>query len=147
MPNLRTTAQNSRLFAIAGKLGITHDDLHDYAFEYSAERTTHTSELYVDECERLLKHLDKLANPNTGKWSPRTVSKAKKDAGIDTIVPAGQLNKLTHLWFEVEGRTAVGLRAMCQRVIKLDKPRTTTECNKVIEAVKSINRRATKAVA
>ena len=32
MPKLRTKAQNSIIFATAAKVGVTHDDLHEWTF-------------------------------------------------------------------------------------------------------------------
>ncbi|KAK0039534.1 DUF1018 domain-containing protein [Biomphalaria pfeifferi] len=136
---IRTLAQNKLMHGYAAKCGLSHDDLRDYASEISNGRTDHTSELYTHEAAEIIDRLQKIAEPQ--KTPRRTIQYRRRNAGVDQIVTADQLNLLNNLWFAKEGRTANGLEMLCNRIIKREKPRTTKECNKVIEAVKSMNNR------
>ena len=109
MPKLRTKAQNSMMHAIKAKLGLTHDDLREMAFDVSGGRTDHTSELYYSEAVKLIDRLQSYANPNTDKTPRRTTNWRKQKAGIETIVTAEHLQKMNALWFAKDGRTASGL--------------------------------------
>lgn len=136
---IRTLAQNKLMHGYAAKCGLSHDDLRDYASEISNGRTDHTSELYTHEAAEIIDRLQKIAEPK--KTPLRTIQYRRRNAGVEQIVTADQLNLLNNLWFAKEGRTANGLEMLCNRIIKREKPRTTKECNKVIEAVKSMNSR------
>lgn len=139
MPQLRSKAQNSRMHALKAKLGLTHDDLRDYAADVSDGRTDHTSELYVGEMNEIIHRLQSLASP---KETPlRTVQYRRQQAGVVSIDTARQEKMLNDLWFAFPHRNGDGLTSICLRTIKTEKPRTTKEFNKIIEAVKSMNSR------
>jgi hypothetical protein len=136
---IRTKAQNSLMHGYASKCGLSKDDLRDYASEISNGRTDHTSELYTHEAAEIIDRLQKIVEPK--KTPLRTVQYRRRNAGVDQIVTQDQLQKLNDLWFAKEGRTQNGLEMLTNRIIKKDKPRTTKECNKIIEAVKAMNSR------
>jgi len=138
---MRTTAQNSMMFALAAKAGVTHEDLREWVFDLTGGRTEHTSELYHDEAIKIIDRLDAIANPHKEKqkWSPRTVQRRRHEAGVPQIVTVEHLAKMNALWFKVEGRTKSELESLCIRSIKVEKPRTTKECNSIIEAIKAMN--------
>lgn len=140
MPKLRTKRQNSIMFGLAAKAGVSHDDLRDWTAEITNGRTEHTSKLYQHECNEIIDRLKKFVQPE--EVSPRTVSYRRRKAGVEQIVTAEHLQKMSELWFKVEGRTPSGLESLTLRIIKIERPRTTKECNKVIEAIKSMNTRA-----
>lgn len=141
MPKFRTKAQNSMIFAIAAKIGVTHDDLREWTFEITKERTDHTSELYFNEAVRIIDRLQGYANAdNTPR---RTVNYRRAKAGVVSIDTAKQAKLLNELWFKYPHRTQCDLDSICVRVTKLEKPRTTKDFNKVIEAVKAMNKRET----
>ncbi len=145
MPKFRTKAQNSRMHGLGGKLGLPHEDLRDFAFEYSNGRTDHTSELYIKEAANLINYLDSLANPkDANQLSQRTINYHKQKAGIGTIETQAQLKLINDLWFKYPHRTASGLESICLRTIKIEKPRTTKEGSKIVEAIKSMNAREGK---
>lgn len=141
MPKLRTKAQNSLMHGLAARCGLTHSDLQDWASEISSGRTTHTSELYYTEALEIINRLEKLVKPQTD-WSPRTVQYRRQATGVKQIVTPEQLKLMRDLWFSVDGRTQNGLDSLCVRINKIEKPRTTKECSNVIEAIKSMNKRA-----
>ncbi|HQU84841.1 MAG TPA: hypothetical protein PKY59_17010 [Pyrinomonadaceae bacterium] len=144
----RTSAQNKLMHGYTAKCGLSKDDLRDYAAEVSNGRTDHTSELYVEEAAQIIDRLQKIAEPKKDV-SIRTVQYRRQTAGVEQIVTVAHLTKLKNLWFKKSERTAEGLEKLCNRIIKHSKPRTTKECNKVIEAIKQMNspERAAKAKA
>lgn len=138
----RTKGQNSLMFALANQVGVTHNDLKDWTFEITNGRTEHTSELYYSEAVKIIDRLQSYVKKQTGKVSQRTIQYRRQQAGIKQIVTQDQLDKIQREWKEVEGRTPSGLESLCFRILKYDKPRTTADANKVIEAIKSMNKRA-----
>lgn len=141
MPKLRTKAQNSLMWGLAKKIGVTHDDLSEMAFDVSGGRTEHTSELYQTEMVKLIDRLEEFANPKKDKTPRRTTNYRKQKAGVVTLVTPEHLEKLNREWNKVQGRTPSGLESICIRTIKVERPRTAQECNKIINAVQSMNRR------
>jgi len=140
-PTLRTKAQNSLMFGLAGKAGVSHDDLRDWTAEITNGRTEHTSELYYSEAVEIIDRLQNYLNPQQTQPSLRTVQYRRQQAGVEQIVTQEHLQKLNDLWFAKKDRTPSGLESLCFRMLKLNKPRTTKDCNKVIEAVKAMNKR------
>ena len=55
----RTIHQKKPLFAIFSNLGISPDIRADIAYHFSRGRTTSTSELTKEECDRLIESLNK----------------------------------------------------------------------------------------
>ena len=137
----RTNIQNSKMFGLASKLGLSHEDLRDLAFEVSGERTDHTSELSVKEADRLIERLEKLL-PAKKEPSKRTVQYRRQVAGIEQIATATHLDWMNTL---ARGRSMSeqGLGDLSAKVNGGNrKPRTSKEVNRVIEAIKAMNRRA-----
>ncbi len=141
MPKLRTKAQNSLMFGLASRAGVSHDDLREWTSEITNGRTDHTSELYFHEAVQIIDRLQAFVNPTADKTPRRTQQYRRQQAGVDQIVSPQQLQKLNDLWFSKPERTASGLESICFRTIKVNSPRTTKQCNAIIEAVKSMNRR------
>ncbi len=57
--DIRTLAQNKRLYQLLNTLRLNNDDAKaGLAFSYSNQRTDKTSELTVAECDELIKHLE-----------------------------------------------------------------------------------------
>ncbi len=142
MPKFRTKAQNSLMFGLAAKAGVSHDDLREWTSEITNGRTDHTSELYYGEAVEIIDRLQKFVNPD--ETPRRTVNYRKQKTGVKTIETQAQLKKINDLWFAIPGRTASGLESICLRTIKIEKPRTTKEGNKIVEAIKSMNAREEK---
>lgn len=139
---MKTPAQNKAIFGLGAKLGCGHEELRELAFDVTNGRTDSLKALTFDEANGMIRRLGGRAfsKPNEFR-SKRSQQYDKQKTGVETIVTIQHLEKLRRIWFAKPHRTEDGLKAMCQRVIKLDKPRTTKECNKVIEAVKSMNTR------
>lgn len=143
----RTTDQNSRIHGLAHQNGIDRDTLHDHAADITGGRTSKTSELSFDEANELIRRLGGEPLPANAALSVRSQQKARQKSGVKQIVSQGQLKKIGDLWFSRQGRTPAGLTSIMRSVIKHDEPRTTTEANKIIEAIKSMNKRPVKEAA
>lgn len=146
MPNSqpKTTDQLRAIFGLGKNVNMAKEDLEELAFDITGERTGRLSELTFDEANAMITRLggDAFPTPTSGPVPRRTQNYRKQKEGIKTLVTPQQLDKLDRLWFRYEHRTAAGLAAISQRVNKgVDRPRTTEECNRVIEAVKSMNAR------
>lgn len=140
MKRRRTTRQNSIMFGLAAKCGLTHDDLRDYAAEISQGRTDHTSELYATEAEEIISRLKGVA-PQLAR---RTVQHRRQLAGIKQTHTVEQLDLMRDLAADC-GLDEAGLKAFCQRQVGRDVPATTEETNKVVEALKGMKARGWKA--
>lgn len=144
MPKFRTIAQNKQMFGLAAKAGLSHDDLRDWAADITNGRTDRTSEIYTYEAAKIINRLKAVAGP---RGTPkRTESWRKRRSGIETIVPAKQIDLMVKL-ADGRGMSREGLKALCARMLKssagepLEWPRTTRQCNAVIEALKAMNAR------
>lgn len=149
MPNFtpRTTDQNSRMHGLASERGVGRDGLHELAAEITNGRTESTSQLSFDEANRVIERLGGEPLPPAGAapLSIRSQQSRRQKAGVKQIVSASQLELMQQLWHARAGRTRDGLKALCRKVNKgLDRPRTTEQCNRVIEAIKSMNKRPLK---
>ena len=140
MPKMKTVAQNKRIFGLKRELRLEHEDLREIAFLVSDGRVERISELRYTEADLIIKTLESKL-PKSNEPSRRTVNYHKQKAGIETLVTPTMLDLMRTLWRKVEGRTDEGLEALTLRIIKVTKPRTTKECSKVIEAIKSMNSR------
>lgn len=131
------------MFGLANKAGLTHEDLKDWAAEVSNGRTDRTSKLYTNECQMIIDRLNKVVNPQTPQ---RTINWRKQQNGVKTIATATHIDYLRML-ARARGMTEDGLKSLCKKMLRdaagnpLDFPRTAQECNKVIEAIKAMNRR------
>ncbi|MDQ3322426.1 MAG: hypothetical protein M3525_08365 [Acidobacteriota bacterium] len=139
MPKLRTKIQNSKMFGLMSKCGLTHDDLRDYAAEVSNGRTEHTSELYISEADKIIHRLEAVAEPK--EVSTRTVQYRRQKTGVKQIAQPSHLDLMESL-ARGRGITVDGLESLCRRTLNGNpRPRTTSETNKIIEALKAMNKR------
>lgn len=139
----KTTAQLKRIFGLVKKarLPFDKDQQSGAAVAASHGRVDRLSLLTFDEANRLITTLG--GEPLSFTTTPRrTRNYRNQQAGIQMIASAAQQQKLEDLWFAVYGRTPQGLETLCERTIKSPRPRTALEAGKMIEAVKSMNRRA-----
>ena len=137
--NPRTLKQNSAIWSLANKRGLSNEELQNKAYEVT-KRTKHLSKLSFDEANKLIKELG-------GRPFPSFTRSRRPKVGTPQPVTEEHLRKMESLWFAKSHRTAVGLRTLCNRMLKdadgnpLDRPTTAHECNKVIEAIKAMNKR------
>lgn len=148
-PTPKKHFQIQRLFGLAKPKAEladidTHEYLADLAHGVTLGRTSSLKEITFEEANDMIEALGGV------KFSlfksRRTENYHRQQAGIKTIVTAAHLEKMTELWFAYPHRTEAGLIAICQRTIKVDHPRTAEECNKIVEAIKSMNKREADAV-
>jgi len=142
MPKLmKTTGQIKAIFALGHKVGCGHEELRELAFDVTKERTDSLKALTFDEANGMIRRLGGRAfdKPNQG-FSRRTIQRRKQIAGVETIVSQAQLAKLQKL-ADGRGMSNEGLKSMSLRMIKKEKPTTTKECGKLIEAIKAMNTR------
>lgn len=142
----KTHAQIKRIFGLGHKLGMSDDDLRELAYDVTGGTIESLSMLSFAQANGVIKRLG--GDAMSANFTPRrTRNYHNQQAGIKTIVTAAHLEKLDAEWFAFAHRTADGLARLAQRIIKSDRPRTSDECNKVIEAVKSMNGREHDAAA
>lgn len=60
--NLRTMQQNATLHALLGALGIDKEAKADLVHQFTLGRGTSSADMRQDECERLIKHLQKISD-------------------------------------------------------------------------------------
>lgn len=137
-PQPKIAAQIRRMFALAkGPAEHAWMPVKEYLENLAGKRL---SMLSFDEANTIIAKLG--GDPVSRKFVPRrTRNYHNQQAGIKTIATAAHLQKLDDLWQMFPHRTDSGLTAICQRTIKRDRPRTADECNKIVEAVKSMNKR------
>lgn len=142
MPKLtKTSAQNRAIFGLGAKLGCSHEDLRKLAYDVTNERTDSIKALTFDEANGMIRRLGGRAFDQPNQFtSRRTENYHKQKAGIKTIVTVRQKGLIERL-IRQRNITADGERALCRRIIKCDEPRTTSEANKIIEALKAMNAR------
>ena len=147
----RTLKQNNAIHGLLGSWGINADEKAAMVSEITKGRTESTKEMSFDEANVMIDRLGgQPFSANVAKLSRRSVNHYRQQADVPQIVTQEHLGKLHREWFKKPGRTEEGLKKLCLGMLKdkqgnpLEKPRTTTECNKVIEAVKSMNKRKPK---
>lgn len=126
------------MFGLAAKCGLSHEDLRDMTAEITNGRTEHTSKLYTTECDELIHRLESFVKPR--QLAPRTVHHRRQQAGVPQIATQKHLKLMNDLAAR-RGMSEQGLRDLCFRTIHKDRPITTGETNKIVEALKDMNRR------
>lgn len=141
MPRPKTNQQTKAIFKLAKKRGIEMDDdtRADFAVTVSKGRTDRISLLTFDEANDLIRHLG--GEPVLSSATPRrTVNYHRQQAGVQQIAQKEHLDLMYRL-ADRRNMTIAGLTSLANKIIKHFPPRTTTETNKVIEAIKAMNRR------
>jgi hypothetical protein len=133
---LRDKQQNKVMWGLFNAWGFDREAIDELVYEVTNGRTTHTSKLYFDEANEVIKRLQ--GNPT----SPlKTYRKADE-------VTSTHLDFMRRIWRQMPNRTNEGLKNLCKRMLKdengkaLDVPKTTKQCSQVIEAIKAMNKRA-----
>jgi hypothetical protein len=130
----KTTGQVRAIHAEAAKRGIDPDTLRDIVADVT-RRTRSIKELTYIEAQRVIQRLKGSA------FVPlRTLQYRRQKAGVPQLVTAEQLTLIAELASQRK-LTVEGLSRLCKRACKREVPRSTADANKVIEALKSMNRR------
>ena len=82
--DLRTPEQNRKLHYLCSRLGIDKETLQTMVWNYTAQRTTRSKEMYKHECQSLIDFLSETANPNrerrtaAGRADVMTIDRKRK---------------------------------------------------------------------
>lgn len=137
----KTSKQLRAIFGLAKPLNCDEDSLRELAAEVSNNRIARLSLLSFAEANALIKRLGGEPFSFGGTTPRRTVNYQKQQAGIPTIETRRHLNLMDDL-ANKRGMSAEGLQKLCRRMLKgKSRPTTTSEGNKIIEALKAMNRR------
>lgn len=137
--------QHSAMWGLV-KQNMTDEEFRAWIFELTNGESESSSDLTFEMKNYIIKKLggNPFTKPSTNR---RTENYRKQKAGVETLVTPTHLDLMRTYWRKVKERTDEGLEALSLRIIKVKKPRTTKECSKVIEAIKSMNSRVKKEVA
>lgn len=139
MTQQKTFAQQKRIFGLCKRLGLDDDTRRGAVAVVTTGRTDSVGQLTFDEANALIVHLG--GDPLDSRTVPRrTRSYHRQQAGIKQIAQPAHLRLMRDL-AAGRGITEEGLRRMGERMLKHWPPHTTAETNKIIEALKSMNRR------
>lgn len=137
--------QIRRIFGLAKPLGCGEEDLRELAAEVSGGRVERLSLVNFDEANAIIVRLGGEAFPPFGRTPRRTVNYHRQQAGVHQIAQAGHLQLMDQL-AAARGIGTEGLERLCRRMLKGNsRPRTTAETNKIVEALKAMNKRDAKA--
>jgi hypothetical protein len=132
----KSTAQVRCIFGLARKNGLDDDLLHDTVMSVT-KRTNRISQLTSLEADRVIEHLK---GPDYKPRSRRTVLHHRKRAGVQQVAQPSHLGLMESIARQ-RGMSGEGLQKLAERIIKHYPPRTTSETNKVIEALKAMRQR------
>jgi hypothetical protein len=140
MPKNRTNLQNKIFHQLVGKAGLSNDDKAVLVFDFTKGRTDSSKEMRFDEMNAAIKHLGGTVFDSKEKraktWFPKNVV---------AIVSTLQKQKMESLK-ESRNMSDEGFAKLCRAILKgIPYPRTSKEAQKVIEAIKAMNSRDSKA--
>lgn len=138
----KTTGQLRAIFGLGRKRKCTDEDLQELAYDVTDGRVERLSQLSFDEANGMITRLG--GTPFTSSYVPRrTVNYHRQQAGVKQVAQSAHLQKLQQL-ADGRGITEEGLQNLCRRMLGHYRPLTTSETNKVIEAIKAMNARDAK---
>lgn len=133
-PNKKTTQQVRAIYGEARRRGLDDDQLHDLVASVTM-RTRSIKELTHAEAQKVIQRL------KGNSFVPlRTLQYRRQKAGIPVLVRPDQLTLIAELASQRDWSIET-LAAFCKRQCKREVPRTTSDANKVIEALKAMNKR------
>ncbi len=106
-PNLRTAAQNRKLWWLAGQLGLDKEAMADIVYDFTEGRTNHTSELSFLEARELIDYLNRTLSPknwresssaSTDRYATDHPDRVKLDRKRKGVI------KAIFRWFELRGQ-------------------------------------------
>jgi hypothetical protein len=129
----KTQPQVRAIYGLARKRGLDNEELH--ALVKDATHKTSIANLNVTEADVVITKLG--GEPLAAR---RTVQHRRQKAGVQQVVQQGQLELIAALASQRHW-PAQALIDFCKRQCGHHPLRTTKDANKVIEALKSMNRR------
>jgi hypothetical protein len=135
-----------RIFGVARERGITNEEIHEAIWMGFSKKSL--KELTPKEIETLVAGMKKgrAVDPMGGaarRSAMASHGRRQPQAGApnaEYLVRPAELRML-HQVAAARGWSAETLAAFCQRQIQVDTPRTMRELNKVLWAIKAMNRR------
>lgn len=140
MPNPKTTDQLRAIFGLGKNLGMDKEDLEALAGEKTGGTVTRLSLLSFDQANAMIEHLGGDPFPGAGHVAARTERHRRQKAGVKQVETARHTRLIADLAAK-RGLSEIGLAKLCMRIIKRSSPQTTAQGNKVVEALKAMNRR------
>jgi hypothetical protein len=137
---LKTTEQLRAIFGLGRTKGLEKEDLEEMAAEVSNGRVERLSLLSFDEANAMIVRLGGDSFTSAKPVARRTENYRRQKAGIKRVESAKHLSMIDQL-ARLRNMSPEGLERLCQRMIKKPRPATTAEGNKIIEALKAMNRR------
>ena len=123
------------MFGLARRAGLDSDLLHEVVESVTQKKSI--AALTSDEANRVIAHLQSKAEKETPR---RTVQYRRKRSGVSQVAQPAHLELMRSL-ARTRKMSDEGLEQLATRICKHYPPRTTSETNKVIEALKAMNRR------
>lgn len=142
MSKLRTSKQNRIIHSLVNRWNFTGDDKAEMVFGITEGRTCSTKEMTFDEANVMIKRLDGrpvVEQPLKDK-SRRTVQYHRQKQGVEQIITP-TMKDFIHSLQRGRNMSDDGLKSLCRRMLKKDFPQTNKEANKIVEAIKAMNRR------
>ena len=136
----KTTDQLRAIFGLGKSLGMDKGDLEELAADQTDGKVERLSLLTFDQANAMITHLGGDAFPAPGHVAVRTANHRKQKAGIKTVETGKHLRLIADLAAK-RNMSEIGLASLCMRIIKRSSPQTTAQGNKIIEALKAMNKR------
>lgn len=136
-PQPKENFQLRRIFGLAKPLNCDEEALRDLAGDVTNGRTSSLAELTFDEANAMIV---RLGGEAMTKKARRTINYQRQQAGVKQIETAAHKDFM-HELARLRGMTEEGLEKLGTRMLGHWPPRTTAEGNKVIEALKAMNKR------
>jgi hypothetical protein len=129
----KTLAQTRAIFGLAKGRGLSDDELRGVVEEVTGQRSI--SALTRHQAENVIIRLG--GTINTPR---RTIQFRRQQSGVKQIASPAHLELMRSLATR-RGMNEETLAALSNRIVKHYPPRTTSDTNKVIEALKAMSRR------
>ena len=137
----KSTEQLRAIFGLGRKRGCGKEELEELAADVTNERVDRLSGLSFDEANAMIRRLGGDPFPGEGDVSRRTLNYRRQKAGVKQLETVKHLSLIDEL-ARLRNMTPEGLEKLCQRMLNgKRRPTTTAEGNKIVEALKAMNRR------
>jgi hypothetical protein len=127
------------IYGLARASKLDDELLHD-AVEFVTGRTRSIADLTFSEANKVIEHLGGRKFAASGSTPRRTTQYRRAKEGVTQVVQPGQLELIAKLATQRNWKPD-SLIKFCRRQAGHHPLRTTQDANKVIEALKSMNRR------
>lgn len=136
----KTTDQLRAIFGLGKKLGMDKADLEELALDKTGGKVERLSLLSYDQANLMIVHLGGEPFPAPSHVTIRTANHHRQKLGIKQVETGKHLRLIQDLAAKRNMSTA-GLASLCMRIIKKPAPVTTAQGNKIVEALKAMNKR------